>query len=297
MNWAKLRSSLVADRFGMNFGAILFGIAIIGAVIGEIPSKVWIWPVVVAIAGSLLTTVSTWMSSFLASDTVAESAAPRPVIQNDPNEVMQQLVVAVKDNLPAEFLAAVESKIIEKYPAHQQLKLVSATFKRLQQETTAVERRARLNLIMGTMFSITGLIALLAFFLLLGTPDAESWDKTAIRYLPKLSFVLILEIFAYFFLGLYRHGVYEIKYYQNELTNVEIWSAAFVNSILNADKTAIKEMGRKLLTIERNFVLKKGESTVIGRQAADDNKGVQADLGILSDLLRKAKKMGKATSP
>jgi hypothetical protein len=41
---------------------------------------------------------------------------------------------------------------------------------------------------------------------------------TAVRNVPRLSTVALVEAFAYFFLGLYKSKLEEIKYYQNKCT-------------------------------------------------------------------------------
>lgn len=83
-----------------------------------------------------------------------------------------------------------------------------------------------------------------------------------IHHLPKLSFVIVVELFAYFFLRLYKNGFDEIKYFQNEITNIEmkVMSLKYAQEFKNEDM--IKELAMLLMKTERNFILEKGQTTV-----------------------------------
>lgn len=157
---------------------------------------------------------------------------------------------------------------------------------RLKAETAEVRRRANINLIIGTTVAAVGLMFLLYYVFTFQPPDHEPWDETLVRAIPRLTLVAVIELLAYFFLGLYRFGTYEIKYYQNELTNVELWSAAYVHALLIKDAGLTKEMAKKLAGVERNFVLKKGESTAVAIKSAGEDESVLSGLRSLADLVR-----------
>ncbi|WP_315983120.1 hypothetical protein [Aliamphritea spongicola] len=75
--------------------------------------------------------------------------------------------------------------------------------------------------------------------------------------LPRILLVIFLEIFAYFFLRLYKDGLSEIKYFQNELTNLESKLIALETSYLTKNLASINKSVESLLKTERNFVLEK----------------------------------------
>ncbi|HBC9985018.1 TPA: hypothetical protein KFR99_004826, partial [Escherichia coli] len=77
-----------------------------------------------------------------------------------------------------------------------------------------------------------------------------------------LSFVIVVELFAYFFLKLYKNGFDEVKYFQNELTNIDskVLAIKFLKGIRNED--LMGEVIKNLMATERNFVLEKGQTTV-----------------------------------
>lgn len=82
------------------------------------------------------------------------------------------------------------------------------------------------------------------------------------RFIPRISMVVLIEIFAYFFLRLYSASLTETKYYQNELTNIDAQYLALQSATNIADAKLVGEVISLLAKTERNFVLQKGQSTV-----------------------------------
>ncbi|MBN7139012.1 hypothetical protein A7A76_07875 [Lysobacter enzymogenes] len=74
--------------------------------------------------------------------------------------------------------------------------------------------------------------------------------------------MIMIEVFAYFFLRLYKQSIEEIKYYQNELTNVEFKWAAVTMAKQAGGEPVLLSIIDNLVKTERNFILEKGESTV-----------------------------------
>jgi hypothetical protein len=103
-------------------------------------------------------------------------------------------------------------------------------------EISRLGRQANMNLVMGILTAVFG-IGLLAYY---GTGFTSRIGKMNINalsipavfgtellsFLPRLSTVLLIELFAFFFLRLYRGSLAEIKYFQNEATNLACWCAA-----------------------------------------------------------------------
>ena len=51
-------------------------------------------------------------------------------------------------------------------------------------------------------------------------------------YAPRLTLSIFIEFFSFFFLRLYKTGISEIKYFQNELTNAELKFIAVEKAIM-----------------------------------------------------------------
>jgi hypothetical protein len=139
----------------------------------------------------------------------------------------------------------------------------AATQQRLQQEVSSLARRNQLNLIVG---SATTFMAVAILVWLAGVAPSYGALIDAphiiVAFLPRLALALSIEVFSFFFLRLYRAGLAEIKFFQNELTNAEARFAALDAAFALAETAPLAGVIASLAATERNFVLKAGESTV-----------------------------------
>jgi len=88
---------------------------------------------------------------------------------------------------------------------------------------------------------------------------------------PRALLIIFIELIAFFFLKLYKTGLDEIKYFQNELTNLESKFIALEVAIMEKNPTALKSAIDVLSKTERNFILTKGQSTVELERAKNES--------------------------
>ena len=81
----------------------------------------------------------------------------------------------------------------------------------------------------------------------------------------------------------------DVKYYQNELTNVEIKSITLQSALSTKNEQTIKMVIKELIETERNIILKKGESTVSLEKEKIDDKNTTALLDSLKSLVKATK--------
>ncbi|MBB4513890.1 hypothetical protein [Paraburkholderia fungorum] len=164
---------------------------------------------------------------------------------------------------------------------------------RLAKEIEDLGWRSTFNLTLGMAVSVVGL-GLLAwsFFtdsassshvatLVANAATSETPNKEmneaisfAVAFLPRLSFAILIEVLAYFFLRMYKSTLSEIKYFQNEITNIESKVLA-LRVAMSSDLTAgqAKAIGA-LVDTERNHILEKGQSTVEIERAKVERMGL-----------------------
>lgn len=156
---------------------------------------------------------------------------------------------------------------------------------RINNEIYELRKRCAMNLSIGAVATLLAVILLTSATInltssdLIGqiiSDDSNSNDKfikiLAIQLAPKISLAIFIEVFAYFFLRLYRNGLSEIKYFQNELTNIESKLAAAEISYITNDNESLRLSIDSLAKTERNFVLEKGQTTVELERAKSDSK-------------------------
>lgn len=89
----------------------------------------------------------------------------------------------------------------------------------------------------------------------------------------RVPLAILIQAFAFFFLRLYRSSHDGIRYYQNELTNVESRLAAARAAAIMGETTVLNTILMQLAQTERNFKLQKGESTIDLRKQILDQAG------------------------
>lgn len=105
------------------------------------------------------------------------------------------------------------------------------------------------------------------------------------------SIVIFFEFFAFFFLRLYKITQDDIKYYQNEISNIELKGFAAMTALASDDTSLLKPIIEQLATTERNFVLKKGETTIgLEREKMDRNEIIDLVRETIISTQRKSKK-------
>jgi hypothetical protein len=168
---------------------------------------------------------------------------------------------------------------------------------RLNDEVDDLMRRANINLYIGIGVTVVGVFVLVWLVLSEGGIDEiakENVTTLTFWLVSRLSVIVLIEVFAYFFLRLYRYSLFEIKYFQNEITNSEFRLIALETAFRSADVDAIKKACVEMLRVERNVILKKGETTLSLRK---DEIEQEYDKNIISILERflavKGKDKGK----
>lgn len=185
------------------------------------------------------------------------------------DEQRQEWIEEIKNRLKSEasqpFLNEIESMAKKKFAQQTQLsdldEKFSQSINRLNKEIGALGRRGNLNLILGIVTTIVGLVVLGIFVWKLPEQPTHPW-QIAENFLPRLSLVILIELFAYFFLKLYKSSLSEIKYFQNELSNFEAKFVSLRLALMNKGRDVFDEVIKNLSRTERNYILEKGQTTV-----------------------------------
>ncbi len=172
------------------------------------------------------------------------------------------------------------------------------SIERINEEIRKLNLRANVSLAIGMIISFGGIYMLFISIDMFNSSDFlryvnnqnEMVNKTSteilIQMLPRLSFVFIIELFAFFFLRLYKAGLDEIKYFQNELTNIESKLISVEVAYITKDEKSMKEALKVLVQTERNFILKKGETTVELERAKSESENMQNIIKAVPNLFK-----------
>ncbi|MES2139526.1 MAG: hypothetical protein V4511_07440 [Bacteroidota bacterium] len=153
---------------------------------------------------------------------------------------------------------------------------------RINEELLRLRKSANINLVIGSLFTTVVILAL-TYEVFFSEINFEKMVDLLSHYIPRISLVIFVEIFAFFFLKLYKSNLQEIKYFNNEKTNVDFKLITLKTALFQEDLEMIKICLSELIKTERNFILKKDESTVEIEKIKHDN----ANNKILADLIEK----------
>jgi hypothetical protein len=157
---------------------------------------------------------------------------------------------------------------------------------RINGELTRLRKSANLNLVIGTLTTICAIFAL-GFEVFNNELEFNDTVKVLSHYIPRLSIIVFIEIFAFFFLKLYKATLADIKYFNNEKTNIDFKIVSLKIGLNIGDTDLIKLMLEELIRTERNFKLAKNESTVELEKSKNDNSNNQIIAQLLDKLNKK----------
>ena len=207
---------------------------------------------------------------------------------------------ALGEGMGGETSAAERSKL-ERAGA---IALAGELIKRLNDEVRAQGQRANANLGIGVMAALVGL-SFLGWLAVTTAPGAtaagaarQAAAATAVEprlimmfywgsFLAKVTLSITANVLAFFFLSTYRRNLSEVRYFQNELTNVQLQVAALLNAATHGFDATQKKILLSLAQTERNFVLRKGETTADIAVKTLDKEEAVAFAEIIADAVKK----------
>ncbi|WP_375587497.1 hypothetical protein [Flagellimonas aurea] len=146
--------------------------------------------------------------------------------------------------------------------------------KRLLNEIASLSKRANLNLTVGILSSIIAIGFLFYSGVYTNLDFDEKWFNFITYFIPKLSLLLFLGTFSFYFLNLYKSNLGVIQSYQSELNSVDFKIVSIVTIILSADENResnLKELISQISLSQWNGVLKSGETTVELQKMKESN--------------------------
>ena len=167
--------------------------------------------------------------------------------------------------------------------------LFSKTESRLKCEIDSLRRRANANMILGTSIGLFGVFGLVAFILReTFTNEEVEIGFLIVRWVTKLGLVSFVEIFAFFFLKVYKDSLISIQYYQDELTGIESRKIALLFSIIHDNSEDISKSIDCLVNIDRNFKMEASQTTVDLEKLKTENSFIKSQMDSMIDIFKGA---------
>lgn len=200
---------------------------------------------------------------------------------NDNNIYVVENYDALSEETIKQILSKEEGKYIEMLDYIEKIK------SRLKTNIKDLQTSSQLNLAIGLLTAIGGIVFLFQFIYFQAPPEDNT--KLIIYNVSRLSLVILTEVFAFFFLRLYKTTLNESKYFQNELTNIDMKALAIRLAGVNKNVVTIQIIIDELVKTERNFVLQQGQTTIGLEQNRTDNQGQKGLIDNLTQLIESIK--------
>lgn len=162
---------------------------------------------------------------------------------------------------------------------------------RMSDNLRALGQRATWSLMTGVAFAGGGVIILFWSSVLSPPPSERGSDILAFlrQYGPRLSMSIIVELVAFFFLRTYARTLTDIRYVQNEFTNVEMKFIALHTSLEHSFKDITKKALDRLIETERNHILEKGQTSLEMERERVEASGFVNGLRAAADIVHGGK--------
>ncbi|MDX2350693.1 MAG: hypothetical protein QNK32_09920 [Porticoccus sp.] len=123
---------------------------------------------------------------------------------------------------------------------------------RLKREISVLGRRCNINLVAGVLTTITAMGILATIFF--DTEVKFTVETFRSHFAAKFIFGLFVEISSLFFLTLYMYGLSQIKFFNNEITNIEMKFLSLDSAIRSRDEDLINSVVNEFSKTGRNKV-------------------------------------------
>lgn len=205
------------------------------------------------------------------------------------NEIIESIKQSISTSMTDETLKSVGLNYSEELKLENKLIILREMYhnsrSRLLNEIYSLSNRGNLNLIIGIL-TTSAAAGLLAYIII--TNDAKPGDLNSFlwHYAPKFFTVIFIEVFSFFFLKLYKSSLNEIKFFQNELTTIEMKIIGLETALYSNDISKLDQAITLFVNCERNFILDKDKTTVELEKYKNDNNSIKEYASLLKDVFK-----------
>lgn len=202
------------------------------------------------------------------------------ITQEEKEDLLKKLNHQFENNITLGYLSNIEERLRLKNLDER----MESSINRIKEEISYLRKTCHINLYFGVILSITA-IGIIADKIFVNQISSSNIEQLIMELLPRALLLIFIEIFSLFFLNLYKKNLGEIKYFQNELTNLEGKYLSLYISKENNDNQLLKNILDSLNGTERNFILKKDETTIDLEKGRLEAQGSNNTINALKDII------------
>lgn len=206
----------------------------------------------------------------------------------DRRALIDEITKQIEKNATEDYIKKIEAQLqlkIDEQARDRYLRTrLTRSTERLSDEIEDLKRRGLINLLAGMGVTAVGVFTLAAILYFSPEVNLGAWQFFE-HYAPRLTLIILIEVFAYFFLRLYKSNLEDIKFFQNEITNIEAKHLAIQSIFLTKEYTSLSSVLSEISKTERNRILEKGQSTVEIERARLEHDDIIDLVKIIADGL------------
>jgi hypothetical protein len=177
----------------------------------------------------------------LSSDITALRAAPTPLDNEGAGTGPAASMDDLRASLMKELIPALEARLSRDARAKAQIEDIRASFAnsytRLAKAVEELNRRGNLNLVIGVITTLSA--ATILVYMALKAPATIVPGEILAHYIPRLSTVIFIEVFSFFFLRLYKATLDDGKFYQIQLLSLGTVDIALQAAMKSGDASVL----------------------------------------------------------
>lgn len=225
-------------------------------------------------------------------ESLIETSVGREILQKR----VQQLLVWMRERLSIETNLAHQDRQDVERAKDRNRQLIERLHQRLTREISQLTRRANIYLASGAFATVVAALYLyvtsdkLSDEMLRVSHSSSSETFTILSWIPlisRISIVLAVELFAFYFLKLHREAMDGVKYYQNEITNIDLKAVGLNSAYSITEHSNLKSVVEELSKTERNFILSEKQTTVELERMKSESNSMMQMLDKISVLFKK----------
>lgn len=219
------------------------------------------------------------------NETIKETLNKNPEILNVEKTIYDKILSNLEATLINKLDERFKNNIKGDFISNSIISELNPLTRNVEKYIDRIQRNSAVNLLIGIIGTIAA-ITILAYTI--STDKTfDSLQNFLIHFLPRFTFVIFIQLFAFFFLRLYKNNLEDAKYFQNELTNLTAKSASIKIAYLMGNTDKVYDNLKELSTVERNFKLLKDETTIGLEKARMETEMDKSILEQIKDLLSK----------
>lgn len=212
---------------------------------------------------------------------MAQKATTAPVDLPAQSELRELLVSQINNVISGDLIRTIR----ERYGIERMENSFTDSKSRISRVIQSLRLRNTTVVLTGFLFSFCG-IGSLVFFVMKPQMQQTSGEQL-LYFAPHMVIVFILEVLAYFCISLYKRGLSDLNYYQNEMTNIESREAALHAALLNGNESQVAGLVSSLFATDRNAIHIINNAQVSRRNGNSDQLVAMEAISQIAELARK----------